>query len=222
VVERFLFTTKQGKEMSVVVRGLIEGTKWYQTFDFDEFTVKGEAPSPAKWGMLQSELPHTLANRTVLDVACNQGYYSLRAAMLGAVVTGIDRDPVAVVTAQRIRDSVFGARNLKADFKVSEVGALPQLGQYDFTICFSLVHHVPLLETIQNIARATRQTAFIEALVDRSLSSDRPLFSLSDNPYVQEVLPSPLAFEQVLRRNFRGGVKILNPGSDRLMARCDK
>lgn len=193
-------------------------TTWYQTFDFPTFRVKGVADSPRKWAMLKSAADD-FSGKTVLELGCNQGYYSLRCAELGAVATGIDRDPKAIATAQTIKELVLP--DAKATFKVAEARDLPDQRPADITICLSVLHHVPLLQTIQDIARVTLKTAYIETLVDLKLPNDKPLLSLSDNPYVQEVLPNPAAFEAVLKRHFRT-VTILNPGADRPMARCDR
>ncbi len=193
-------------------------TEWYQTFDFPTFSVEGLANSPLKWAMLKEEAG-TFRGQTVLDVGCNQGYYTFRAALEGGLCTGIDIDPKAIATASLLNELVF--RDVRVDFRVAQVRDLSLQSPRDIVICFSLLHHVPLLQTIRDISAITLRSAYIEALVDLTIPNERPMFSLSNNTVVKEVLANPVAFEAVLRRNFRR-VKILNPGSDRLMARCDK
>ena len=211
-IEEYLFDEAQGLGIEAA---------WYHSFDFPRFKVKGLTDSPAEWRALEQHLP-SLSGKTLLDVGCNQGYFSIRSAEAGANVTGIDIDPSAIVVAGMIRDQVLSPdRARMTRFEVFDLAALKTRPMVDVVLCFSVLHHVPLLQTIADIAAATREVAFIEALVDRTLTGEMPLLALSDNPYVQEVLPSPFAFEKILNRHFRL-VSILNPGSDRLMAKCQK
>ena len=51
----------------------------------------GDFPS-FKWRELGAVLPEDLRGWTALDIGCNAGFYSLKLAQRGALVTGIDRD----------------------------------------------------------------------------------------------------------------------------------
>lgn len=107
-------------------------------------TRSGECGDPAgrqatgeRWRALSSRLSGT---RSVLDVGCNGGYFTLKAAREGAFCLGIERDPVylALARAQAVRSGMAGAVFSGIDLNASTVAKLPS---FDAVFCLSVYHH---------------------------------------------------------------------------------
>lgn len=82
-----------------------------------------------------------LAGRTVLDVGCGGGLLAEAMARQGALVTGIDMAPEALVAArQHAADTEVGVDYRQA---TAEVWAQHHSGVYDIVTCMELVEHVP-------------------------------------------------------------------------------
>lgn len=69
--------------------------KWYQTIDFGKYgKSKGSAKHlDKKWELIKEELPFSLKDRSVLDLGCNAGYFTIQAAREGAEkITGAEEN----------------------------------------------------------------------------------------------------------------------------------
>ncbi len=95
--------------------------------------------------------PGTLKGKTVLDVGCDHGYWSLKAAEEGAArVLGVDRSRVIRGDSERTdipQEAGRAAEALDAgdvcSFIPFEAGAqFHDLGRFDVVLCMSLYHHM--------------------------------------------------------------------------------
>ena len=104
----------------------------------------GDYPS-IKWREFAESIPDDLTGRTVLDVGCNGGFYSIEMKRRGAAhVIGIDSDPRYLAQA-RFAAEVAG---LDIDFRQMSVYELPSLGQmFDIVLFMGVLYHLrhPLL-----------------------------------------------------------------------------
>ena len=87
-------------------RRVSELGEWFHNIDLDGVPTApnhflGDYPS-FKWRMFESSLPADLSGKTVLDVGCNAGFYSIQMKRRGAArVVGIDSDPAKIEVALR-------------------------------------------------------------------------------------------------------------------------
>jgi SAM-dependent methyltransferase len=85
----------------------------------------------------------------VLDLACGEGRHSLAAAMLGARVTGIDRDEPRLATARELAE----AQGLNIDWRVVDLeGSWPDLGDFDAILVFNYLDRARMPEVQQLVA----------------------------------------------------------------------
>lgn len=104
----------------------------------------GDYPS-AKWARFRHAIPEDLGGRSVLDIGCNAGFYSLEMKRRNAGrVVGIDTD------AHYLRQAEFAARQAGADieFRQMSVYDVASLGQtFDLVIFMGVLYHLrhPLL-----------------------------------------------------------------------------
>ena len=121
---------------------------------FHNINLKGVATAPEhflgdyptiKWRHFAAAVPADLAGRTVLDIGCNGGFYSIEMKRRGAArVLGIDFDE------DYLRQARFAAEveGLDIEFRnlsVYDVGALGE--RFDIVLFFGVLYHLrhPLL-----------------------------------------------------------------------------
>jgi tRNA (mo5U34)-methyltransferase len=104
----------------------------------------GDYPS-IKWRRFAHAIPEDLSGRTVLDVGCNAGFYSIEMKRRGAArVVGVDSDPRYLAQAR------FAAEVSNADieFRQMSVYELPSLQErFDIVLFMGVLYHLrhPLL-----------------------------------------------------------------------------
>jgi len=122
---------------------------WFQNLDINGVKTApdhflGDYPS-FKWRGFQHIIPEDLEGRSVLDVGCNAGFYSLEMKRRNAGrVLGIDSDP------HYLRQARFAAEHLELDVQfrqmsVYDVGTLNET--FDLVIFMGVLYHLrhPLL-----------------------------------------------------------------------------
>jgi tRNA (mo5U34)-methyltransferase len=99
-----------------------------------------------KYGKFAHVVPADLTGKSVLDIGCNAGFYSLEMKRRGAArVVGIDHDERYLEQA-RYAASVLGVRDI--DFRRLEVWDVASLGErFDLVIFMGVLYHLrhPLL-----------------------------------------------------------------------------
>jgi tRNA (mo5U34)-methyltransferase len=122
-----------------------------------------EHPEPT-WQIIRQCLPD-LSGKSVLDVGCNAGFYSVEAKRLGAKrVLGVD--------AQRkhIRQALFvrKALGLDIEYRRMDVYELDPLviGEFDVTLALGLVYHLKhLVLGLEKLYGITRELLIIETAI---------------------------------------------------------
>jgi tRNA (mo5U34)-methyltransferase len=123
--------------------------EWFQNFDLggvqtapDHFL--GDYPS-FKWRTFAHAIPADLAGRSVLDIGCNAGFYSIEMKRRGAArVLGIDSDPAYLAQARFAAD-VTGA---EVEFRELDVYQIDKLQEkFDMVLFMGVLYHLryPLL-----------------------------------------------------------------------------
>src|SRR5262245_58734281 len=92
------------------------------------------------WEIIKRCLPEDLSGKTVLDVGCNAGFYSIESKRRGAVrVLGVDAQRTMINQAHFVR-SVLG---LDIDFRRMSAYDLNRrsVGEFDVTLALGLIYH---------------------------------------------------------------------------------
>jgi len=111
----------------------------------------------------------SLDSRTVLDIGCNAGFWSIQAARVGArSVLGVDGSPKNIAQANLIREIVgldgVEYRVLKAD-EVSRA----ELGEFDLTLFLGLLYHLDKpVEALERLYDVTKRWAVVDTTLARS------------------------------------------------------
>lgn len=130
-------------------------------------SVAGEAPDHPlpTWAVISEALSADLSGRSVLDVGCNAGFYSVEASRRGAArVLGID--------AQRhqVRQASFVGRalGLPMEFRRMSVYDLApeNVGVFDVTLALGLVYHLKhLVQGLERLHAVTGDLLILETAV---------------------------------------------------------
>lgn len=122
---------------------------WFHNLRLDGIETAPDHPlgdyPTFKWAGFRHAVPEDLRGRTVLDVGCNAGFYSIEMARRGADrVVAIDSDPRYLAQAQ-LAAEVTGARIELHRMSVYEVARLGE--RFDFVIFMGVLYHLrhPLL-----------------------------------------------------------------------------
>ncbi|MDB5696716.1 MAG: methyltransferase, family [Sphingomonas bacterium] len=99
-----------------------------------------------KYAHFADTIPADLSNKTVLDIGCNAGFYSVEMARRGAArVVGIDSDKRYLAQARLATDTLGFPQVEFRNLSVYDVGALGE--QFDLVIFMGVLYHLrhPLL-----------------------------------------------------------------------------
>lgn len=123
-----------------------------------------EHPQPT-WQVIQKCLPKNLAGRTVLDVGCNAGFYSIEMKRRGAArVLGGDSQRNLIRQAEFVR----GVLDLDIEYHHLCVYDLDpiKMGQFDVTLALGLIYHCKhLVLALEKLFLITRELLVIETAV---------------------------------------------------------
>ena len=99
----------------------------------------GDYPA-VKWQRFAHAIPQDLTGKSVLDVGCNAGFYSIEMKRRGAArVVGVDTDPRYLAQAR------FAAEVADADIEFREMSVyqLPSLGErFDVVLFMGVLYHL--------------------------------------------------------------------------------
>ena len=130
-----------------------------------------------KWQRFRHAIPEDLTGRTVLDIGCNAGFYSIEMKRRGATrVVGIDSDDRYLAQAE-LASEVLGFEDIefiKQD--VYDVGALGE--RFDLVIFMGVLYHLrhPLL-ALDLIREHVVKDMFVFQSMQRGSGEAKPLDS---------------------------------------------
>jgi tRNA (mo5U34)-methyltransferase len=132
---------------------------------------------------LLSILGGSLQGRSVLEIGCNAGFWSIQARRAGArSVLGLDFGPRNIEQASFIRD-VIGLDALEYRVMNAYEVSKEALGEFDVTFFLGLLYHVDKpIEALERLYAVTREVAVIDTTVARSDVPDGvPMLRLQDD-----------------------------------------
>ncbi len=138
-----------------------------------------------KWQRIRPLLESIGMNsRAVLDVGCNEGYFSLQLAGMGAEVLGIDVDRDRITKACFVQD-VLGASRVRYDLMDIYSDEFAELGNFDVCLCMGFLHRIPdPFSAIQRLVAKTDIVLF-EWKTLKFASHDEPFAYYTPSGYVE-------------------------------------
>ncbi len=121
-------------------------------------------------GPVRAALSAAGPNASVIDLACNEGWFSHRVLEWGASrVLGVDIRPQLIRRAELVR-AHFGIPSERFDLRCADVFDLntSELGAFDVVLCLGLIYHLENPIGAMRVARAlTRGICVIESQLTR-------------------------------------------------------
>jgi tRNA (mo5U34)-methyltransferase len=133
----------------------------------------GDYPA-VKWRRFAHTIPADLSGRTVLDIGCNAGFYSIEMKSRGASrVLGIDVDPDYLRQAQFAAD-IIGAKIEFAQMSVYDIASLGE--RFDIVLFLGVLYHLrhPLL-ALDLIREHVTRDLFVCQSMQRGVATEEPL-----------------------------------------------
>jgi len=131
----------------------------------------GDYPG-SRWRALEPWVPADLTGKTVLEVGCNAGFFSIEMKKRGAArVVGIDIMPHVIAQA-RFPSARLGQ---PIELRQTSVYDLAPLGAFDIVVCLGVLYHLKHpLYALEQIAAACRSTLYFQSVVRGSVEDFEP------------------------------------------------
>lgn len=159
---------------------------WYHNLDLCGVMTNpamGDYPE-SRWRLLEPFIPQDLTGKTVLDLACNSGFFSIKMKQRGAKhVLGID-------VPGQIEQAKLVAEVYNADIELLAQNVyefmLTNTTQFDYVLFLGLFYHLrhPLL-VLDRAAELTREKLLFQTQVFPPPGGDSPFIPEDDYPLSQ-------------------------------------
>jgi len=170
---------------------------WYQNIDLGGISTNPAEPGyPAsRWRLIEPYVPEDLTGKSVLDLGCNAGFFSLKMKERNAsYVLGVDVSSRCITQAKFVAEYL----GLDVDYKVDSVYQflLRNRMRFDFVLFLGLFYHLrhPLL-VLDRVSEIARQRVYFQTVirgatpltaVDPSLPSDKRALVVKDDYDIKE------------------------------------
>ena len=143
---------------------------WWHTIDLGDGVVTPGQTSPREHELRATAIPTDLAGKTVLDVGCWDGYYSLLCEGRGALVTPIDNFQYREFVRSRYGVELQGGEGFRVAARWLDSPLRPRKRDFtqvtetfDVVLFFGVLYHQrnPLL-ALEHVSRLAREWAVIE------------------------------------------------------------
>jgi len=136
-------------EIERIVRELGREQAWNHAIEFPygvhtaSTTQSSYGKNLVKWNRIKHYIGAIdLRGKRVLDMGCNDGFFSLKMSQAGArEVIGIDISEFHVKKARFVMDA-FGVQNVTIEQLSIYDNALREMGSFDFVLCMGFLHRV--------------------------------------------------------------------------------
>jgi len=165
---------------------------WFHNIDLNGVLTApnhflGDYPS-CKWQSFQQCIPKSLTGKTVLDIGCNGGFYSIQMKLRGADrVVGIDSDPVYLEQARYAAH----VNKVDIDFRELDVYQVAELQErFDLVLFMGVLYHLrhPLLALDLIHEHAVLDTLIFQSLLrgDPSVSPIQDDYPFSETSHFEQ------------------------------------
>jgi tRNA (mo5U34)-methyltransferase len=180
-VQRLQESNPQALQQTVAKMGPwyhdVELTPHFSTYPTNRHYMKN------RWRFLKEFVPDDLSGKSVLDIGCNAGFFSLEMKKRNADrVVGIDVMPYCLAQAR------FLSHWFQQPLELRQIGAydIESLGQFDIVLFIGVLYHLrhPLY-ALDKVASICKETMYLQSL----LRGDTTDFEPADNyPYEEQAI----------------------------------
>jgi len=201
------------------VRDAVAQHHWYQSIPLGEGLITpGETGDATQRKLAMMNLPEDLTGKSVLDIGCNEGFFSFEAERRGASrVLAVDKGEDARAKFALVK-KILGSGVEITDENLLDVQP-SKLGRFDIVFFLAVLHHLryPIL-AIDRIFELTREFAvmeFVEAVPETHQDQSALVRRMSKKGHLHMLPTRTLALELLEQAGF-ARVEVL--GTHRAMA----
>jgi tRNA (mo5U34)-methyltransferase len=158
------------------MRELGEPEPWFQGIDLgDGITTCEPVPHLGRLRSYIEAATPDLAGRSILDIGCNAGYFSVDAKRRGAAhVTGIDMGDAFLSQARFVADTL----GFDIDYRKCSVYDIGSLGRrFDIVLCLGVIYHViDPFTALRAIYETTVDRAVLESVIIDDNENGKPMW----------------------------------------------
>lgn len=150
-------------------------TDWRHPYTFDGQPLTLSQERFAEWHRwrwsidlpILTEALGTFAGKTLLDLACNDGWYGFQAESLGASVVGIDGRDDAIYRANLLK---LALERQNISFRRADLEDMTPLGgPFDATLFYGILYHLAdPLRVLKRVGQATSRILAVQSFVHAS------------------------------------------------------
>lgn len=182
----------------VELKKFVKETKFYQRINFgDGIVTKAKFDCEKQLeGFHFDEVD--FKNKTVCDLGCNAGFFSIEAKRRGAIaVDGFDNNKVQVEKAKKVAQFLHQeCRFTKADINHKAFSGF--FGCYDIVLMLSVFHHVRNpIQVLETLGRLTREVAILEVRT-KPIGHPRHLMGIPKTIKPRSEFPDPNLMKEAL------------------------
>jgi len=185
----------------------IKSHKWYQTIPLAEgMSTPGETGDAEERKLEMMRLPADLSGKSILDIGCNEGFFSFDAERRGAKrVVAIDKSSDARDKFHLIKELMHS----RVEFQFADLLELDpnKLGKFDIVFFLSVFHHLRYpFQVLDRIFELTREYAimeFVEAVPEEDLGQSVLVRKLSKKGHLHILPTRQFTIEMLTRAGYR-------------------
>ena len=157
-----------------IAAGIKRFKRWFHNIDLHGVLTNPANPSypETRWQLIKPYVPQDLTGKTVLDVGCNAGYFSIKMKQRGASVVGVDWYVEGIEQAKFVAD-VLG---LEIEYICQNIYefVINSTKTFDYVLLLGVFYHLryPLL-ILDYLARITNEKLYFQTIItDASAKRD--------------------------------------------------
>jgi tRNA (mo5U34)-methyltransferase len=171
---REVHALRSGAETEDVKKTVEKLGPWYHNVKIHPVMTNpalGDHPA-SRWRILEPFVPQNLSGKSVLDIGCNAGYFSLQMKTRGASrVVGIDIMPHVLAQARFM--SIWHDQPI--ELREMDTNDVESLGTFDYVIFVGVLYHLKHpLYALEKIAKVCTDTMFFQSVVRGPLGDFTP------------------------------------------------
>lgn len=199
-------------EETKVLLQQIQDQKWYQSIKLtDNYTTPGETGNAEADKLKMMQLPDDMTGISVLDVGCNEGFYSFELERRGAApILAFDKDQSATDKFAMVSQFVGS----KVEFQQVNLLDLDpaKVGQFDLVLCLAVFHHLKYpfqaVDRLYELTKKTMMLEVVEAIPEKYPEQSCLVRKLSKKGNLH-ILPTRVFLTEILLRAGFSEVKLL-------------
>jgi hypothetical protein len=139
-------------ERKLHARQMSSGSPDYYEFSYNEKWNNGKAGRVHRENAERWKIISELAEGSIVDVGCNEGYISLQLARKGHKVWGVDHDQIHLANLNRLIYEYIDKKDLDATYEWGDIQTV-EYPESDTALLLNIIYHIPRDEQVKLLGK---------------------------------------------------------------------